>query len=81
MARAAGTRKSIADAAVYILHPPSSRSLVLEMLQEHMEMLRTNIGVILLFTDRLLPELGSLPDIPEVEAVARACDLSMLHCE
>lgn len=80
MGRAAGTRQAIVDAAVYILHPPSSRSSVLEMLQEHMEVLRTNSGVMLLLTNRLLPEPGSLSDNPEVEAVARARDLSMLQC-
>lgn len=81
-----GMPQPVADAAVYILHPPDVFSNSTEEapgglairaeLQHYLEILRISGGVMLVLTTRLLPEPGSLSN-PEVEAAARARDLSM----
>ncbi|KAJ9142488.1 6-hydroxytryprostatin B O-methyltransferase [Pleurostoma richardsiae] len=86
--RAPGTRQIVTDAAVYIVHPPPvlgtpapgtpALEAILAELQVHFGVLRANGSVMLILTDRLLPEPGSVLD-PEVEAVARARDLTMLQ--
>jgi hypothetical protein len=79
--------QSVTDAAVYILHVPvthpGSQSgpaglLIKAELQDYLRVLRASGGIMLVMTTRLLPEPGSLSD-PQVEAVARARDLSMLQ--
>lgn len=84
--RSAGMPQHVKDAAVYILHLPtagprpspggSAAMLIRSELQSYLDLLRTNGGVMLVLTTRLLPESGSLCG-PEVEAVARARDLYM----
>lgn len=77
---AMGIPQSITDAAVYILHVPtasSGLSIRLE-LDGYLGVLRASGGIMIVLTARLLPEPGSLSN-PEVEAVARARDLSVLH--
>lgn len=70
-------RQSITDAAVYILHTDAiAPASMISQLQDHLGILRTNGSIMLLLTNRCLPEPGVLAN-PEVEAVARARDLSM----
>ena len=83
--RTTGMPQPITDAAVYLLHLASVRSpggaagaAIRAELQEHLGLLRTSGGVMLILTTRLLPEPRSLPD-PDMETVARARDLTMLH--
>ncbi|KAJ5952328.1 uncharacterized protein N7479_010741 [Penicillium vulpinum] len=76
--RVLGTRQVNTDAAIYILHLPSSLSAIRAELQVHLEALRANGGIMLILTARLLPEPGSMPN-PEVEAVARSRGLSLLQ--
>ena len=84
--RAQGGRQTVTDAAVYILHLPSPSaslssapalaSAILGELQVHLGVLHASRGVMLILTARLLPHPGSIPD-PEIEAMARARDLSL----
>lgn len=86
--RSAGMPQHVKDAAVYILHLPtacprpsqggSAAMLIKSELQSYLDLLRSNGGVMLVLTTRLLPEPGS-PCGPEIEAVARARDLCMLQ--
>lgn len=86
--RSAGMPQHVKDAAVYILHLPtacprpspggSAGMLIKSELQSYLDLLRSNGGVMLVLTTRLLPEPGSLCG-PEIEAVARARDLYMLQ--
>jgi hypothetical protein len=73
----------ITDAAAYIIHivPSSGREggpTVRAQLHEYVGVLRASMGVMLVLTAQVLPEPGSIPN-SEVEAVARARDLSMLQ--
>lgn len=52
--------------------------LIKSELQSYLDLLRSNGGVMLVLTTRLIPETGSLCG-PEIEAVARARDLFMLQ--
>ncbi|KFY04765.1 hypothetical protein O988_00530 [Pseudogymnoascus sp. VKM F-3808] len=72
--------QSITDAAVYILHVPTASSglTIRAVLDDYLGVLRASGGIMIVLTARLLPEPGSLSN-PEVEAVARARDLSVLH--
>lgn len=84
--RSAGMPQHVKDAAVYILHLPtasprpspggSAAMLIRSELQSYLDLLRTNGGIMLVLTTRLLPEPGS-PCGSEVEAVARSRDLCM----
>ncbi|KAK3680673.1 hypothetical protein B0T22DRAFT_473259 [Podospora appendiculata] len=91
--RAAGMPQPVTDAAVYILHLPLSgvstsprsapagslgSATARAELQDYLSVLHANGGIMLVLTTRLLPEPGSLAS-PDVEAVARARDLSMLQ--
>lgn len=86
--RDVGMPQPVMDAAVYIFHPPSvyatsaagaeGVSTTRAELNHFLGVLRISGGVMLALTTRLLPESGSLSD-PEVEATARARDLSMLQ--
>lgn len=75
-----GMAQSITDAAVYILHVPTASSglTIRAVLDDYLGVLRASGGIMIVLTARLLPEPGSLSN-PEVEAVARARDLSVLH--
>lgn len=84
--RAPGTTQSIYDAAVYILRLPSrspgvpSHSLparIIAELRAHIDVLRMSSGATLVLTARLLPEPSTVG--PDVEAVARLRDLSLLQ--
>ena len=84
--RARGSRQTVTDAAVYILHLPSALALsltppvlasaILCELQVHLGVLHTSRGVMLILTARLLPKPGSIAD-PEIEAMARSRDLTL----
>ncbi|KAL9094347.1 MAG: hypothetical protein Q9165_003488 [Trypethelium subeluteriae] len=83
--RAVGTRQTAADAAVYILHLPSAPSSpsfsagangALSELQAHLDVLRSNSGLLLVLTARLLPKPGTLPD-PQNERIARSRSLTL----
>jgi hypothetical protein len=77
--RGVGSRQNLTEAAVYILHLPlSSPTAVLGELIVHFDILRARRGIMLLWTARVLPEPGSLPD-PEVEAMARSRDLTLFQ--
>lgn len=90
--RTPGMPQPVMDAAVYIVHLPVERPTLLpgtgrglalwdavrSQLHDYISVLRTGGGVLLILTSRLLPEPGSLSN-PELEAVARARDLNMLH--
>ncbi|ELR08153.1 hypothetical protein VC83_08898 [Pseudogymnoascus destructans] len=78
--RAMGMPQSVTDAAVYIVHVPAASSglTIKAELDDYLGVLRTSGGIMLILTTRLLPEPGTLPN-PEIEAVARARDLSMLQ--
>jgi hypothetical protein len=85
--RLPGSVQTAADAAVYIMHLPYTEaatpsraiaSAILAELHAHLPVLRSSGGVMLILTPRLLPEPGSLPN-PEVEAMARARDLTLLQ--
>lgn len=76
--RVLGTRQIITDAAIYILHLPSSLSAIFAELQVHLAALRATGAVMLILTTRVLPKPGSMPD-PEVETVARSRDISLLQ--
>lgn len=80
--RVVGMPQPVIDADVYLLHlhasPPlgvMEGSTIETQLQDHFPVLRNSRGVMLILTDCLLPEPGSHPD-PEIEAVARARDLT-----
>ena len=72
--------QSVTDAAVYIIHVPAASSglTIKAELDDYLGVLRGCGGILLVLTTRLLPEPGTLFN-PEVEAVARARDLSMLQ--
>ena len=84
--RAQGTRQTVTDAAVYILHLPSASALssaapnlasaILDELQVHLGVLHASRGVMLILTARLLPKPGSIAN-PDIEAVARSRDLTL----
>ncbi|KAM0795940.1 hypothetical protein BDR22DRAFT_812871 [Usnea florida] len=84
--RARGSRQTVTDAAVYILHLPlisavSSSAPVLANeilceLQVHLGVLHASRGVMLILTARVLPRRGSIAD-PGIEAMARSRDLSL----
>ncbi|KAL2173103.1 uncharacterized protein P884DRAFT_212954 [Thermothelomyces heterothallicus CBS 202.75] len=85
--RAAGMPQPITDAAAYIIHltppPPSGGGVeggrtLRTQLDEYVGLLRASRGIMLVLTADVLPEPGSMPN-PEVEAVARARDLSMFQ--
>ncbi|OBT49352.1 hypothetical protein VE00_00489 [Pseudogymnoascus sp. WSF 3629] len=78
--RAMGMPQSVTDAAVYIIHVPTTSSglTIKAELDDYLGVLRTSGGIMLILTTRLLPEPGTLSN-PEIEAVARARDLSMLQ--
>jgi hypothetical protein len=78
ISRVMGTRQTNPDAAVYILHLPSSSRAILAELQVHLSVLRATSSIMLILTARLLPEAGSMPD-PEIEAMARSRDLTLLQ--
>lgn len=73
-----GSPQTVTDAAVYILHLPDAQAAVLAELREHMAVLRSGNGVMLILTAHLLPEPGSIPD-PDTEAATRARDLAWRH--
>lgn len=82
--RTRGSRQTVTDAAVYILHlprasalsptAPSRTSAILRELQVHLSVLHASRGVMLILTARLLPNPGSIAD-PAIEAQARSRDL------
>lgn len=72
-----GVPQSVTDAAVYILHLPDMPSAILSELKDHIGVLRSSNGVMLLLTARLLPEPGSIADHPEIEATIRARDFAL----
>ncbi|KAL9078955.1 MAG: hypothetical protein Q9157_002139 [Trypethelium eluteriae] len=83
--RAVGTRQTATDAAIYILHLPLASSSpltsagangTLSELQAHLSVLRSNNGLLLVLTARLLPKPGTLPN-PEIEAIARSRSLTL----
>ena len=84
--RVQGSRQTITDAAVYILHLPSASALsssasvlasaLLCELQVNLGALHASRGVLLIITARLLPKPGSIAD-PDIEAMARSRDLSL----
>ena len=78
--RAMEMPQSVTDAAVYISPVPgtSSELTIKAELDDFLVVLRASRGITLALTTRLLPEPGTLFN-PEVEAVARARDLSMLQ--
>ncbi|OBT69832.1 hypothetical protein VE03_00980 [Pseudogymnoascus sp. 23342-1-I1] len=78
--RAMGMPQSVTDAAVYIVHVPvvSSGLTIKAELDDYLDVLHASGGIMLLLTTRLLPEPGTLSN-PEVEATARARDLSMFQ--
>lgn len=76
--RAIGMPQLVTDAAVYIIHIPAASSIltVKAELDDYLNVLRASGGIMLVLTTRLLPEPGTLSN-PEIEAGARARDLSM----
>ena len=75
--RIVGTRQTATDAAIYILHlPTSSPGTMLEEMQVHLGVLRASNAVMLILTARLLPEPGTIPD-PAIEAIARSRSLTL----
>ena len=84
--RARGSRQTVTNAAVYILHLPSASassssarvlaSVILSELQVHLGVLHASRGVMLILTARLLPKPGSIAD-PEIEAMARSRELTL----
>ena len=84
--RARGSRQTVTDAAVYILHLPSASALssptpvlvniILCELQVHLSVLHASRGVMLILTAHLLPEPGSIANA-EIEASARSRELSL----
>lgn len=78
--RAVGAKQTVTDAAVYILHLPSSSSpdAVYAELMAHLPVLRARKSTMLIWTGRLLHNVGSTPD-PEGETAARSRDLLLLQ--
>ncbi|KAL6811955.1 hypothetical protein J3E69DRAFT_371486 [Trichoderma sp. SZMC 28015] len=77
-----GQPQTVTDAAVYILHLPAatalgeSSALLSTQLQDHLDVLRGNGGLLLILTPRVLPQPGSDRSI---EGIARARDLAMIQ--
>lgn len=79
MPRALGTKQTVTDAGVYILHISSFSPYTIHAeLQAHCSILRANNGVMFIPTAHLLPEPGNDWNLVG-EAVARARDLSFLQ--
>lgn len=89
----AGMPQPVTDADVYILHlrealpsaPPSSTSsrprdhpTIRSQLHEYLAILRDSSRIVLVLASHFLPEPNSL-DNPELEAVARSRDLTLLQ--
>lgn len=76
--RTIGAPQSVTDGQVYMLHLPlSAHAAVLTELAIHLDVLRSHNSTLIILACRLLPEPGSLA--PEVEAVARTRDLTLLQ--
>ena len=81
--RAVGDPQTLKDAAVFILHLPSSspevtshtlQENILKELRAHLNVLRANSTATIVMMTRFLPEPGSVD--PEVDAMARCWDLT-----